>query len=101
MRNLFLTFYFYLSHSKFQNRGNGFYFLCFSLSFSVYLIIQSAWKMYAVGFDWFNGVYLLIGLVLLVKTLYDGFSPSWNWHKSMKINFGYKSIAEYYRNNQT
>ena len=101
MRNLFLTFYFYLSHSNFQNRGNGFYFLCISLSFSVYLIIQSAWKMYAGGFDWFNGVYLLIGLVLLVKTLYDGFSPSWNWHKSMKTNFGYKSIAEYYRNNQT
>ena len=101
MRNLFLTFYFYLSHSKFQNRGNEFYFLCISLSFSVYLIIQSAWKIYSSGFDWFNGVYLLIGLVLLVKTLYDSFSPSWNWHKSMKINFGYKSIAEYYRNNQT
>lgn len=103
MKNILLVIWFYFQNSHFNFKIQGAWYTHFSLAFAIYLVVQSSIKLNTtsiVGLDYFNWFYLLFGIGLTVFALWRGFMPSYKFHKSLKENFEYESIFDYYAKNQ-
>lgn len=98
MKNILAVIVFYFQNSLFYNKEKGFLWVYFSLMFSLYLIIQSSFKLYK-QYDIFNVVYLIFGIILLAVYLIKAFQPSYKKHKIIKKHFEYKGVADFYKNN--
>ena len=61
--------YFYLKNSILISRGIMFFNVVLTYLISIYLMIQSIYKL-NIMFDWFNLVYLIIGITLFVYANY-------------------------------
>ena len=100
MQNFFLTCIFYLQNSLFVFKSQGYIKIYLSLFFSIYLIIQSLYKLYLYFYDYFSWSYLVIGIGLCLYTLYQAFKPAYHKHVSLKKNFKYESITDFYAKNR-
>jgi ABC-type microcin C transport system permease subunit YejB len=91
--------YFYLKNSILISRGIMFFNVVLTYLISIYLMIQSIYKL-NIMFDWFNLVYLIIGITLFVYANYLNFRQAYYKHRSAIKDFGYKNLYDFYKQQQ-
>lgn len=99
MRKIYFFLLFYYENSKLNYKKIEKIHTLFGFFIGMLLISISSYKLID-AFDWFNLIYFIFGIYVLIKTSIDCFKPSYNRHQNIIKNHKYKNIEDYYFKNQ-